>query len=355
MKQKILLLSASMACGVASAQSSVTVFGLLDMGVSRYQVSGGQSRTELSHSAHLASRLGFRGTEDLGGGWSAGFHLEAPLSPDDGTASGLNFARRSTLSLVGPYGELRLGRDYTPSFWNDVSFDPFGPGSVGTNLILMSRLTTTATPFAPGVAGNNPTVNRSSNSIGYFLPKNLGGFYGQAMYAFHEQSTAGQTRGRYVGLRGGYASGPLDMAIAHGQVDGATPATAAAPDVKTSNLGASYNLGAIKLMGELSRESLGIANGRSVATGALIGFTAPVGVGEIRVAYSRVAVDHAGTEPRASRLAVGYVHSLSKRTSLYAIAGSTRNSGGATMAVGSLKGVADRSASGYNLGVRHAF
>lgn len=355
MKNNLLLLGATLACGAASAQSSVTVFGLLDMGVSRYQVSGGQSRTELSHSSHLASRLGFRGTEDLGGGWSAGFHLEAPLSPDDGTAAGLNFARRSTLSLMGPFGELRLGRDYTPSFWNDVSFDPFGPGSVGTNLILMSRLTTTAAPFAPGVAGNNPTVNRSSNSIGYFLPKNLGGFYGQAMYAFHEQTAPGLTRGRYVGLRAGYAAGPLDVALAYGKVDGGTPATAAAPDVKTTNIGASYNLGVVKLMGELSRETLGVANGRTTSTGALIGLTVPVGSGEIRAAYSRVKADLAGADPRASRLALGYIHNLSKRTALYAIVGSTRNSGGATMAVGSLPGVANHSASGYNLGVRHAF
>ena len=91
-------------------------------------------KTQLTNSGYNSSRLGFRGTEDLGGGMSASFWLEAGVNNDDGTGAatstnnqaiaapapavagtqGLTFNRRSTVSLAGGWGELRLGRDYTP-------------------------------------------------------------------------------------------------------------------------------------------------------------------------------------------------------------------------------------------------
>ena len=126
--------------GVASAQSSVTLFGVVDATVSatvRAKASSRQAR-QLTNSGYNSSRLGFRGTEDLGGGLAASFWLEAGVNNDDGTGAatssnnqrvgttsahrsgtqGLTFNRRSTVSLSGGFGELRLGRDYTPTFWN---------------------------------------------------------------------------------------------------------------------------------------------------------------------------------------------------------------------------------------------
>src|SRR5207342_2089914 len=141
--------------GTPSAQSKVTLFGIVDTGVSSYQnQSQGPfgntftvSQTALTNSAYNSSRLGFRGTEDLGGGLAGNFWLEAGVNNDDGTGqpiagfggtvnnSGLTFNRRSTVSLSGVIGEVRLGRDYSPTFWNDTVFDPFGTNGVGTNLI----------------------------------------------------------------------------------------------------------------------------------------------------------------------------------------------------------------------------
>jgi predicted porin len=85
-----------------------------------------RSQTALSNSGYNASRLGFRGTEDLGGGLAASFWLEAPITNDDGKDWSASFSRRSTVSLSGGFGEIRLGRDYTATFWNDTVFDPFG-------------------------------------------------------------------------------------------------------------------------------------------------------------------------------------------------------------------------------------
>ena len=91
------------------------------------------------------------------------------------------------MSLSGGFGEIRLGRDYTPTYWNDNVFDPFGLRGVGTSLISrvgdsLSRKGGTA----PNGASASDNYARASNSIGYFLPPNLGGFYGQFQYALHE-------------------------------------------------------------------------------------------------------------------------------------------------------------------------
>lgn len=71
------------------------------------------------------SRLGIRGSEDLGGGLTAIFQFEAPLAVDTGTVGGLNFTRRSYVGMTGSFGKVTIGRDYTPLFWalidNDVS------------------------------------------------------------------------------------------------------------------------------------------------------------------------------------------------------------------------------------------
>ncbi len=322
---------------MTSAQSSVTLFGVIDGTLSHSStkseyfnanplyVAGAngqfvlnqaalaqptttpfgrkQSATSLGNSGAASSRLGFRGIEDLGGGLAASFWLEASIAPDTGlgksgsTKSGNAFAfdRRSTVSLSGPFGEVRLGRDYLPTFWNDTNFDPFGTNGSGTSIInaVNSYLVPgSATSWVDGYV-------RSNNSIGYFLPANLGGFYGQVMYALPEKTaysagvpnsaynsavtasacptglaSAGSvscdssSTNRYIGGRFGYANGPVDVAVAYGQftandVSGsglsltnggaASSAISASRKLNTFNLGASYDFGVVKLFGEYSR------------------------------------------------------------------------------------------------------
>ena len=148
------------------------------------------------------SNLAISGSEDLGGGLKAGFWLEAALNPDDGgiNSSGKFWHRRSTVSLAGNWGEIRLGRDYTPQFWNLTVFDPFGTNGAGTTLTLLGAATA-------GMAnvGTRGVLVRASNSIGYFLPGNLGGFYGQVNYWFGENDATGnEDLGDGYGLRLGY-------------------------------------------------------------------------------------------------------------------------------------------------------
>lgn len=413
MKRQLLSAIALFSVGSADAQSSITLFGVLDMGISKYasksqdmngatlfnpfyvnQGTRTASQTALSSGAYSTSRLGFQGTEDLGGGLAASFWLEAPISPDDGKSGITNFQRRSTVSLSGGLGELRLGRDYVPTVLNDMVFNPFG---MNRSLIYAAANTNAGSGF-----GGNLYYSRLSNSIGYFLPENLHGFYGQFMYALHENTkydpgtatppgvnasgalNSGKSdasrAGRYLGGRVGYASGSLDVAVSYGDSTVPDDFYAGTTDrVKTFNLGGSYGFGVVKLFGQLSR----IKKTRDYAvtplaggvpdldlTGYLIGATAPVGPGLIRAFYSQVKYDLNAVnlpfkpsiaDPKAHKLAIGYIHNLSKRTALYATVARISNKNGAALVT--LDGPAfvktgvfvPTTSTGYDIGLRHSF
>ena len=421
MKKSLVALAALAVAGVASAQSSVTLFGVVDASISGYsstsrdlnptvfpnafgipvylnQGSVKTSSRQLANSGYNSSRLGFRGTEDLGGGLAASFWLEAPISNDDGQQGIATFARRSTVSLSGGFGEIRLGRDYTPTFWNDTVFDPFGTNGVGTNLI--STANTSFGGFGTPAASTGAFTNvgssnyvRASNTIGYFLPPNLGGFYGQVMYGMSEKTkydngiytptTANAARqGRYVGGRFGYANGPLDVALAYGSSTvGDNYYAGTTTKINTLNLGASYDFGPVKLFGEVSQaknkidyEVTPFLGGRNDIDlkGYLIGVTVPVGAGLIRASYSAVKYDtnqpynpfvlNNNADPKANKLALGYVHNLSKRTALYATVARISNKNGAGLTVGgpgfyqnAAGTFTPKTSTGYDFGIRHAF
>ncbi|HSW20217.1 MAG TPA: porin [Ramlibacter sp.] len=358
MKKTLVTLAVMAACGAASAQSSVTLFGIVDTAVTigRGNVS---DFTGLTTSGYNASRLGFRGVEDLGGGLQASFWLEAAVNADTGAGSntntnnlasgqpaagavaagsqGLTFSRRSTASLAGGFGEVRLGRDNTPFFWNHTVFDPFGSNGVG---IAMS--------YTGYGAAYGPNAARASNSVAYFLPRSLGGLYGQAQYFLGEQpSGANEDDGNGYGLRLGYAAGPFDVAVAYGNTE------LAAGDRSTWNVGGSWDVGVAKLLGYYTSVSNGAA-GVADTKGWLIGATAPVGVGQIRASYSQTELD-GGAKPRARKLALGYVHNLSKRTAIYTTIARVRNDGGAAIAIGGSSVSANNNSTGFDLGVRHSF
>ena len=121
--------------GAASAQSSVTLFGVVDLSAN-YIKNGKTSVKSMNSDMLNSNRLGFRGTEDLGGGMTAGFWLEGGMAPDTGTAGGFNFTRRSTVSLTSKAGEIRLGRDYTNSFSTVATYDAYGANGMGSPISL---------------------------------------------------------------------------------------------------------------------------------------------------------------------------------------------------------------------------
>lgn len=368
MKKHLLALGSLCLVGGAMAQSSVTIFGVLDAGLSYTTGSGTGSVNSVRQttSGNSFSRLGFRGSEDLGGGLSAAFWLEMGLLNDTGSGiptntnnqlsgngapGSMGFNRRSTVSLVGPFGEVRLGRDYVPAFWNTALFDPFGTGGgIGANQI-----------YFAGLGGlPAPTGTRASNSFGYFLPADLGGFYGQAMVAAGENGSASvvpntqvsnKKDGNHTGVRLGYTSGGVNVALATGTT------RYVSGDLRVTNLGAAYTFGPsvsnLKLSSEFYTDSKGTTDGK----GTLVGFQLPFGQGEIKASYARYRMAPAGAslKPTSSKFALGYVHSLSKRTALYATAARLTNKGGAAQALAGAITAPNGRSSGTEFGLRHVF
>ena len=358
MKMFLTTLAIASSAGAAFAQSSVTLFGVVDATLARGSGSIA-SKTHLANSGNSSTRLGFRGTEDLGGGNSASFWLELGVNNDDGTgqatntnnqasgaapvpglagAQGLTFNRRSTVSLAGSWGELRAGRDYTPQFLNLAIFDPFGVVGVGTTLALQP-------------AFNGPVAVRASNSIGYILPATSVGIYGQAQYYLGENpsNAAGGTEkdGRGAGFRLGWKGGPADIAVAASNTSYATG------DIRTTNIGGEYNFGVVRVIAALASDR--VASPVAVrGRGGLLGAVAPVGVGDAKISYSRYRTDAVGS-PASTKLALGYVHNLSKRTAMYVTYARLRNSGGASRALNGSVTAANESSNGYDIGLRHSF
>ena len=344
MKKSLLALAAlGMFAGAASAQSTVTLFGIVDAGIARLSAkttTGSKSVTGMTNSGLNSSRLGFRGVEDLGGGMKAGFHIEGQLTNDDGNAAGQTWQRRSTVSLMGGFGEVRLGRELTVGYVNSTAADVFGDVGVGASI--------GKSHFAGVIE------TRKGNGISYILPSNLGGFYGQVQYVFGEQlsSAAYDKAGDYLGARLGYRNGPLDTAIGFAKGRGAS----AAQDADQFDIFASYDLGVVKPFIGFNQEK----NKAAVEVkyqSYLLGLTAPVGPGTVRVSYNDVDLKNSGND--AQKFAIGYVYDLSKRTAIYGTYAHVKNKGAAAFgaAPGGLTFTtpAGQNVNGYEFGVRHSF
>ena len=360
MKKSLIALAVLAASGAAMAQSSVTLFGVMDVGVGHS--SGTNSVTGLTNGGLKTSRLGVRGVEDLGGGLKAGFWLEGGINADTGDGNkngayggGLQFKRRSTISLMGDnWGEVRLGRDNTAHYNNLVAFDPFeatGAGSLIKNQVIGMD-------------------DRKSNTISYFLPSNLGGFYGQVQYIFGEKagsSTSGLTNnGDGYAIRGGYANGPLNigadyMRIKKNAVADNSTATALLQDADAYGIGASYDFGVIKpfvMWNQEKAKSAGVLAEKKYQMW-LVGLTAPVGPGVVRFSYNDVR-NKSVNDSDSEQYSLGYVYNLSKRTALYGTYSHVSNDSRVRRGTGisGLSGVtinAGESVNAYEFGISHSF
>lgn len=337
MNRKICIaaVTAGLAAATAHAQSSVTLFGILDVSA-RSVTTGGATVRQLSPDGMLNSRLGFRAEEDLGSGWKAGAWLETAVNADTGTinASGKFWHRRSTVSLYGPFGEIRIGRDLDATFFNTSSFDPFYTVGVGSGFNLQSNLGSGAT-----------TLIRADNAVSWYLPPDLGGLYGQVEVAAGE----GAPGLRYTAARFGYQKGPLNMAISRGITK-----TATADNFKVTNGGVSYDLGFATPMLMVNVAQYGAKKITQIELGA----TAPLGaLGLLRVSFQQANASGAGTDANDARqFALGYVHFLSKRTALYGTYARIANDGSAAFTVATPPAaVPGKASKGYEFGVKHAF
>lgn len=352
------LLACASLCSVASAQSSVTLFGIADAVLTRGNGSV-TDKTALGSGGLQSSRVGFRGVEDLGGGLKASFHLEAQFYIDTGEGQatntnnqtsgtiaapagtqGMTFARRSTLSLEGQWGELRVGRDFSSQYRNRLELDPFGSAGVGA-----------IQPFVGSLGG--PVSTRASNMMGYYLPRGLGGVYGQFQYYLGESAgTQPADDGTGVNMRLGYAWGALNVSASAARTEYTQTSTTG--DILTQNLGVQYQLGSVKLLTGVFRDVVYRANLPLRGKGWTAGGIWALKAGEVRFALSEYGTD-ALSRPEARKLSLGYVHNLSKRTALYTTWARVSNSGGATFSLNGAATGPNRSSTGMDVGIRHQF
>jgi predicted porin len=360
--KKLLVPLAALACCAAHAQGSVTLFGLLDAAIG-YGRGSTANNTVMLNSGLLSSRVGFRGIEDLGSGRSASFWLEAGIANDNGSGNstsinnqgngvtalggGLTFNRRSTVSLASTrWGELRFGRDYTPTFTTLSLTDPFYVTGTGASQAVLGQIA----PGAPWstTGGVNGPVARASNSLAYYLPANTTGVYGGVQHYFGENpsNAANADDGTGTSLRLGWANVSLDVAASISRTQYLTG------DITESAIAGIWTTGWGKLHLAVNRDSVsgGLPGGR----GWLVGATVPVGTGRVLASYSSYEVRSAA-EPGARKIALAYVYPFSKRTSAYAIAARLSNSGTSAQALNGSITAAGTASRGYTLGITHAF
>ncbi len=213
----------------ASAQSSITLYGVVDDALTYVNNQKGHSNVYLRQGNLYSSKFGIKGTEDLGGGTSAIFDLQAGYDPNTGASasSGLLFNRQSFVGLSNrDYGTVTLGRQYTPYF------QFVGP-------LTSSTFLTGATGAHPGDIDGLDTTIRTNNAVVYVSPQWFG-LQASAMYAFG--GIAGSTgRGQTWSGALRYTNGPFAIAAGYLQMDNAqtSETTAAFDSSSTTGFGVS--------------------------------------------------------------------------------------------------------------------
>jgi predicted porin len=306
---KLSLAAAIAACalaGTAQAQSSASVYGLLDIGVGQFQSAGADKVWRADSGNMTTSFLGFRGSEDLGGGLKAKFVIEHFLRVDQGAAGRFDgdafWARNAFVGLEGSFGSSTLGRNTTPLFVSTLAFNAFGDSF----------------SFSPSIRhyflGAVLADTGWNNSIRYISP-NLSGTTINAMANLSE----GGGNGKNMSMSALYFAGPLGFAAAWQSVkNGAAGAPAGFGKQSAYQFGASYDLEVAKLFGQYGQVKTYAAADTKTT---LYSFSAsvPVGLGAVLLAYGSAEDETGSASATRKTLSVGYDYNLSKNTDVYAV------------------------------------
>jgi predicted porin len=348
--------------GTASAQqTALTIYGLVDAGIVRESGGINGSTTKLTSGVQNGSRLGFKGTEDLGGGLTAKFVLESGFNIDTGASgqggqgqtTGRLFGRQAYVGLGGNWGNVTLGRQYTPHYLAIADIDPFGVGLAGNALNLI------------------PSILRTDNTIKYTTPT-WSGFVADVSYTLGEQP-GNNTAGRQYGAAIGYANGPLVVKLAHQRANGPAagqadtsgfPAPIAAGDrSRNTFLGAKWDFGVAAASVAFNTNKGGTLPGTTGTIDSrdwLLGVSVPYGTSTFLASYIRKN-DRTANNTDANQWALGYTFAMSKRTNFYASWARISNDRDLTYRVGNATDTGFATAptatgdKAFNVGVRHLF
>lgn len=342
MKKHLIALAALTAATSALAQSSVTLYGNLDVSLAREQVKpfGEKSTTvtNLESGRMTESYFGLRGTEDLGGGLKAVFKLESEIAVDNGAAVGGSsnfFGRNAYVGVAGEFGSVVVGRRESLSKEETTKFNPFGNSAT----------------FAFLGAGSDSW----SNSLTYVSP-NLSGLTVSVQTSLKEAngSTATNYSSGGNALSANYTNGPLAASLVYSD-ERNTQGQPTAEKARGYLLGASYDLGVAKLFGQFTgikgsqKNNPDDSKGRAFQLGVSVPVTAD---GAVLASFGngKFTAENEDGSYKVRQYSLGYNHNLSKRTSAYAAYTRLTEKDGIE-----LNPAQKSSANTLAVGVRHAF
>ncbi|MBC7700199.1 porin [Aquabacterium sp.] len=369
MNKTLLAIAALAATSGAFAQSSVTLYGVVDASIET--VKGTKSVTRVSSDNLATSRLGFKGSEDIGGGLRANFALETAVKADTGAQGNTArfFDRAAWVGLQGGFGELRLGRI-------DSSI-----GALAGDTKVLGAQAYDDFKIAKTRAGDS--YRRIDNAITYVLPTFLPGLSAQLQYSTAVGNSgattslvgteaAGTNAGKAFGLNVKYLAGPFSAGLGYLSAKDETGLIAASATA-VGNVGnkgnatlvyAGYDFGVLKLTGYYDSESQVTGADRLSLVGVRVGvpitadFTLQASLSEARNVGYAAGVSNSNHDD-ATIASVKAVYTLSKRTSVYGLVTNVHNESGSALNVASLTAptaaTAGKSSHGVAFGIAHAF
>ena len=296
MKKSLIALAVLAASGAAMAQSSVTLYGIADVWVgSEKNGVGAKSETKMGSGGLNTSRIGFKGTEDLGGGLKAVFKLEQGIDLTNGNAKvpGSAFNRQSYVGLAGGFGEVTFGNTWT------AMDDVIGASNSGFDSALSASQNV--------LVANAVYADHPGSTIKYVSPS-FGGFSGGFSYSMDGNSAVKKD---VTDFSVSYANGPFAANFAYqaqGDVFGSD-------DLKITALNGSYDLGVAKLLASYGQSKLAAGKSTDYQLGVDVPVTAAL---TVSAGYARSKDNAAAGDAKRTGYGIAAGYSLSKRTTAYA-------------------------------------
>ena len=340
MKKSLIALAVLAASGAAMAQSTVTLYGLIDVSLQNYKkpsidaaltTISSLTQNRMQSGLQNGSRWGVKGSEDLGGGLNAVFDLQSGFNVDTGVSGqqGQLFGRHAFVGFSGGFGTLTFGRhdtsmddaigDFLPSAHNSADVTA-GPGIAVTSTSTVAGILNTALASQSAWIGYNSRVDNSIK----FQSNNYSGFRVSAVYGLGENKTATVGATSTFSIAARYDNGPVGVLLSY-QDEGLLKSATGDVNLKNTLVGAYYDFGVAKLYADYNEAKLEAGSVSDKSKEYAFGVSAPVGAFTLRAEYAQSKGDILLVDNKSKGFDLEVLYDLSKRTTLYTSYASTKH------------------------------